>query len=139
VPTLKHHRQIVQRFDAIVRADVGKGQRIPEICQVLAVSQRTLARAVRAVHGVTPVHRRRALALAAARRALLDGARGNVRQVALRFGFHEVGRFAADYRAAFGENPSQTLRGNSVADNKSDRSSECCAQIPHGGINRSHP
>jgi transcriptional regulator GlxA family with amidase domain len=35
--------------------------------------------------------------------------------VALRCGFRELGRFAADYRAAFGENPSETLRRNSAA------------------------
>jgi transcriptional regulator GlxA family with amidase domain len=35
--------------------------------------------------------------------------------VASRCGFRELGRFAADYRAAFGEYPSETLR-RSAAD-----------------------
>ena len=33
-----------------------------------------------------------------------------VTDAAMRFGFRELGRFAVDYRAAFGESPSETLR-----------------------------
>ena len=34
----------------------------------------------------------------------------NVREVAHRFGFTELGRFAGRYRATFGETPSTTLQ-----------------------------
>ena len=37
-----------------------------------------------------------------------DGAASTITEVASRFGFHELGRFAAAYRAAFGEHPSET-------------------------------
>jgi len=125
VPTPKHYRQIVRRFDEIVRPTLGALPRIPDICETLAVSQRTLGRAVRAVHGTTPSHYLRALALAEVRKALLDGRNSNVRQVALRFGFRELGRFAAEYRAAFGENPSQTLRKSwAKAADEPDRSAD---------------
>jgi transcriptional regulator GlxA family with amidase domain len=70
---------------------------------------------MRAVRGTTPVRHLHALALAEARAALQDPAARSVKQVALRCGFRELGRFAADYRAAFGENPSETLRRNSAA------------------------
>jgi hypothetical protein len=32
----------------------------------------------------------------------------------MRFGFRELARFAVDYRAAFGESPSETRHGNSA-------------------------
>jgi AraC-like DNA-binding protein len=49
--------------------------------------------------------------LAQARRQLTEpGARKDVTQVAVRLGFHHTGRFAALYRQAFGESPSQSLR-----------------------------
>jgi len=39
-----------------------------------------------------------------------DGAASSVSEVALRYGFRSLGRFAVNYRAAFGEPPSTTLR-----------------------------
>jgi transcriptional regulator GlxA family with amidase domain len=70
---------------------------------------------MRAVRGTTPTRHLHGLALAEARAALQDPATRSVKQVALRCGFRELGRFAADYRAAFGENPSETLRRHSAA------------------------
>jgi AraC-like DNA-binding protein len=50
--------------------------------------------------------------LEGAHRALCDAsARLTVTGVATDFGFHELGRFAGIYRQAFGEAPSDTLRG----------------------------
>jgi len=110
VPTSTHYRQLVEHFEEIARANLHESPPIPDLCAALAISPRTLVRAVRAIHGTTPSRHRHALALAAARRALLDGATASVREAALRSGFRELGRFAADYRAMFGENPSETLR-----------------------------
>jgi AraC-like DNA-binding protein len=66
---------------------------------------------VRAVHGMTPCHYLRALRLAEARQAFLciDTPTTSVTEVALRCGFRELGRFAVDYRAKFGESPSDTF------------------------------
>jgi AraC-like DNA-binding protein len=110
MPASARYRQMVDRFEEMACANFRLAPPIPDICAMLAVSPRTLVRAVRAIHGTTPSHHRHALALSAARRALLDGETASVREAALRFGFHELGRFAADYRAMFGENPSETLR-----------------------------
>jgi AraC family ethanolamine operon transcriptional activator len=110
MPTSQHYRQMVDRFEEIARANFPLAPSIPEICARLDISPRTLVRAVRAIHGTTPSRHRHALALAAARRSLLYGQSASVRDAALRFGFRELGRFAADYRSAFGEKPSDTLR-----------------------------
>jgi transcriptional regulator GlxA family with amidase domain len=50
--------------------------------------------------------------LEAANRELLaaDPAETHVTDVALRYGFYQMGRFAVEYRRAFHEPPSQTLR-----------------------------
>jgi len=113
--TISRYRQIIHRFEEIVRANLDQRRSIPDICAELAVGQRTLMRAVRAVYGSTPSRHLRALALAQAHAILRDPARPSVRKVALRCGFNQPGRFAADYRAAFGESPSETLRRTSAA------------------------
>src|SRR5262249_43425558 len=110
VLTTRRYRQIVDRFEEMARASLGTPRTIPEICAELAISQRTLARAVRAVRGTAPSRHLHGLALGEARAALQDPATRSVRQAALRCGFRELGRFAADYRAAYGEYPSETLR-----------------------------
>ena len=106
------YREIVERFDTVIRADAEAFPYIKDICRVVGYTQRTLARAFRAVHGTTPSRYLRTLRLMQAREALLsvDAEALTVTKVALRFGFRELGRFAVDYRATFGESPSQTLR-----------------------------
>jgi AraC-like DNA-binding protein len=52
-----------------------------------------------------------------ARRALLDEARTRERivaDIALRSGFADLGRFAAQFREQLGETPSQTLHGGAT-------------------------
>ena len=58
-------------------------------------------------------HRLRRLQLV--HRALRDGGRDptSISAIARRFGFGELGRFAATYRALYGELPSGTLRRTS--------------------------
>jgi transcriptional regulator GlxA family with amidase domain len=40
-----------------------------------------------------------------------DPSRDTVADIAMRYGFWELGRFAGVYRARYGETPSATLRG----------------------------
>jgi transcriptional regulator GlxA family with amidase domain len=120
VLTTKRYRQIVDRFEQLARARLDKPRNVADICAALAIGQRTLARAVRAVRDTTPSRLLHGLALAQARAALQDPAAGSVRDVALRCGFRELGRFAAEYRAAFDEYPSQTLRRTLAAKNEDD-------------------
>jgi len=83
-----------------------------DLCEALQVGERTLRRFFRDTYGQNPVRFLRVRRLAAARRALSACPAGPsaVTRVATSFGFFELGRFAADYRAVVGESPSQTLR-----------------------------
>ncbi len=107
-----HYSQLVERFEKAVRDTMGTPLSIRELCRAAALNQRTLLRAVRAAHDMTPCHYLRALRLAEARQAFLcvDAPITSVTEVALRCGFRELGRFSVDYRAKFGESPSDTLR-----------------------------
>ena len=83
----------------------------PELREAAGVSERTLQYAFRERFGLSPGAFLKARRLAAVRRALLtsDRLRAVVGDLAASYGFWHVGQFAADYRRAFGETPSQTL------------------------------
>ena len=104
------YQDIVDRFVRIVQANLDKPARIPELSRAVGVEPRQLRRACRAILGMTPVSYLQTQRLSEVRRTLStqDGAASTITEVASRFGFHELGRFAATYRAAFGEHPSET-------------------------------
>ena len=108
----ERHQKIVESFDKLASENLATPLRISDICKALAVSQRTASRAFRTIHGTTPRSHLHALQLSGVRQALLsaDSASQTVTEIAARFGFRELGRFAAAYRGAFGESPSETLR-----------------------------
>ena len=106
----ERYKDIVDRFIRIAQANLDKPARIPELCRSVGVEPRQLRRACQAIFGMTPVSHLHTLRLGEVRRTLStpDGAASTITEVANRFGFHELGRFAAAYRAAFGEHPSET-------------------------------
>lgn len=82
------------------------------LCAVAGVGARSLQAAFAAARGVSPMRFVAERRLAAARgRLLCIGEARDVTGVALEVGFSHLGRFATLYRQAFGESPSQTLRG----------------------------
>ena len=106
----ERYKDIVDRFVRIAQANLDKPARIPELCRIVGVESRQLRRACQAILGITPVSYLQTLRLNEVRRTLStqDGAASTITAVASRFGFHELGRFAATYHAAFGEHPSET-------------------------------
>jgi len=80
---------------------------------VADTSTRTLLRAFQKRRGTSPMAFRRRRRFEAARRDLFlaDPGETGVMKVAGRYCFDHLGRFATDYRALFGESPSETLRG----------------------------
>lgn len=109
---VERYRKIAEQVEMLATAQVASPLTVSDICESLAVSQRTASRAFRAIHGTTPHRYLHALRLNGVRQALLasNSPSQTVTEIAMHFGFRELGRFAADYREAFGESPSQTLR-----------------------------
>jgi AraC-like DNA-binding protein len=83
-----------------------------ELAEVAGMSIRSLSRGFKKRHGVGPItflkHRR----LEAARLELMTADPGStsVSEIALRYGFSELGKFSVLYKATFHESPSETLR-----------------------------
>jgi transcriptional regulator GlxA family with amidase domain len=108
----ERYRDIVAQAEAIAEAHPETLLRIPVISRALCISERTLQSAFRSVYGQSPRRRLRELRLNKVRQVLLsvDTKTASVTEIASRFGFDELGRFAVDYRKLFGESPSQTLQ-----------------------------
>jgi AraC-like DNA-binding protein len=117
-----NNRQPVARSDApcprVVRAVVDliesepeRAWRLAELAAHAGVSARTLQEAFQRELGSTPLERLRSARMARARADLLAGDPGtvSVTDVAARWGFFHLGRFAQAYRATYQELPSQTL------------------------------
>lgn len=81
------------------------------LCTELGVSERTLRRAFIDVVGLPPSTFMRNLRMSRVRLELLqaDKSRHSVGDIAMQHGFWELGRFASQYRALFGEYPGETL------------------------------
>jgi AraC-like DNA-binding protein len=108
----RSHVNVMDRFEHILAAHSNRQVLIPELCAAMGVPERTLRMCCAAFLGMGPSQydrlRRLNLVWRALRRA--DPATMSVAEVAKRYGFSEMGRFAAQYRMTFGENPSSTLR-----------------------------
>ncbi len=83
-----------------------------DLCAASGVGKTWLHKCFHEAYGCAPQAYLRAQRLTAARDRLLCplAPPALIKEVALSLGFVNFGRFAADYRARFGENPSQTLR-----------------------------
>jgi AraC family ethanolamine operon transcriptional activator len=105
-------REIVERAEAFLAAHVDEPVAIGRLCITIGVSERTLRKAFNQIRGMSPKQCAVRARLAGVRRALCHPAsdRPTVTAIATDYGFFELGRFAGLYKAAFGENPSATLR-----------------------------
>lgn len=81
---------------------------IEELCKTLRVSRRTLQYCFIELTGMPPAMYLRFVRLNGARRSLKTAA--SVTEAATIWGFWHLGRFAQDYKAFFGEQPSATLQ-----------------------------
>jgi AraC-like DNA-binding protein len=112
-PPTRRDQDVALRFEALLQGQPKQGPlKMAEICAVLGVSALALSLCCEEQLGMGPAEylRRRRMQLAhrALRHGNADGA--NVSDIARRYGFRGLGRFAADYRALYGELPSATLQ-----------------------------
>lgn len=109
------HADVMGRFEHALTSSSDRPLPMAELSAAAGVPERTLRMRCTEFLGMSPLAYARLRRLNMARRALLraDSETKSVASVARRFGFSELGRFAATYRAAFGEAPSSTLRGAS--------------------------
>lgn len=83
---------------------------LQDLAAASALSVRGLQSAFARAYGTTPLQYLRDVRLDGARSDLQGGAATSVADVARRWQFHHLGRFARTYADRFGERPSQTLR-----------------------------
>ncbi|WP_309249683.1 helix-turn-helix domain-containing protein [Paraburkholderia sp. CNPSo 3274] len=103
-------RWIVAQARDYVLAHRARPVGVPELCEQLHVSRRTLQYCFQDVLGMAPATYLRALRLNGARRDLCGRAAGSVQDVAAAWGFWHLSQFATDYRRMFGMRPSEALR-----------------------------
>ncbi|QPF95384.1 helix-turn-helix domain-containing protein [Bradyrhizobium commune] len=108
--TADSYRRIVAEMEALIRNDLTIWHKTTEMAQRVGVSVRTLQSATQAICGMSPHRYSRVLRLWSVRKQLRIGPeRRSVKACAIAHGFWHLSEFAASYRAAFGELPSETL------------------------------
>lgn len=113
LPFIASRKAIVTQAKEYVSANQEEPVMVADICRALKVSRRTLQYSFQSVYGVSPVTYLRAVRLNGVRRMLKQAAGTSgacVADFAASWGFWHLSHFAADYKALFGELPSQTLR-----------------------------
>lgn len=105
------YRELALRVESYIRRSLEEQITIEDICAAAHASPRSIHASFQKIFGMPPKSYWKALRLANARRDLLGASRGTtVSDVATKWNFYRFGYFAIDYRAVFGENPSDTLR-----------------------------
>lgn len=107
--SFRNRARLARRAETWMRDHIAQSVQIPEVCQAMGVSRRELEYAFRSCFDQSPRDYLQALRLNAIRLSLRHAA-APIIDVALDHGVTHLGRFAAQYRALFGESPSETLR-----------------------------
>jgi AraC family transcriptional regulator, ethanolamine operon transcriptional activator len=111
-PDTRRHRDLALRFEALLMSAPERAFRMPQIRAAVGVSEQTLRRSCEEQLGMGPIEYARRRRMELVHRALRRGnpETASIAELARRYGFRGLGRFAADYRALYGELPSATLR-----------------------------
>jgi methylphosphotriester-DNA--protein-cysteine methyltransferase len=106
------HAIVMRRFRRVIEESPEQPLYIPEICKAIRVRDRTLRLCCQEHLGMGPKRYLLLRRMHLARRALRAAApeARSVTDIATRYGFWQLGRFAVEYQSMFGESPSATLR-----------------------------
>lgn len=106
------HAKLMARFEEFLAARHLEPVYLAEICGIVGASERTLRTCCQERLGMGPIRYLWLRRMNLAHRALVnaDPARRTVTEIVTEHGFWELGRFAVEYRALFGESPSVSLR-----------------------------
>jgi AraC-like DNA-binding protein len=102
----------VERAIVMIRSCGAKPIKVPELCKIAQVSERTLRRAFLEHYLLPPARLIKACRLNQLRWELVGLKKEGslITEIAKRAGFRNLGQFASDYRQWFGELPSATRR-----------------------------
>jgi AraC-like DNA-binding protein len=104
------HGSIIAKFEEYLEANPNTPLYLAQICEATGTAERTLRAACEAHLGMGPIRYLALRRMHLVRRALLHASpNATVTSTVTDFGFWELGRFAVNYRALFGETPSDTL------------------------------
>jgi len=102
----------MHRFEELIEAEPDSPLYLMDICEKIGVTSRTLRLHCQEHLGMGP-HRYlwlRRMTLARRRLMHTEPDAATATDIAMGYGFGELGRFAVQYHALFGETPSETLR-----------------------------
>jgi AraC-like DNA-binding protein len=107
----RQHALVMRRFHEAIRRYEEKPLYVSEVCKDIGVTERTLLNCCHEHLGISPKQflllRRMNMVRGALHRA--EPGETTVTEIATRFGFWELGRFAVAYKMWFGETPRATL------------------------------
>ena len=108
----RRHARIMMRFEEVLAEHLSEPLNTTELCERIAVTERTLRSCCAEFLGMSPIRYVLLRRLRRARVVLRDAAPDGIGLLELvrGFGFAELGRFEAAYRAAFSEAPLTTLQ-----------------------------
>jgi AraC-like DNA-binding protein len=111
-PIKRRHASIMIRFEEVLAEHMSEPVHTTELCALIGVTERTLRACCAEFLGMSPIRYVLLRRLSRARIALRDADpdRANLLELVRGFGFAELGRFEAAYRAAFSETPLTTLQ-----------------------------
>jgi AraC family ethanolamine operon transcriptional activator len=111
-PPALQRTKLVKQAEDYMLAHLDQPITLKHICQALHVSSRPVFYGFQEMFGVSPMEYLKIQRLQRVRRALqiADPQSNSVMAIAERYGFWSGGHFARDYKAIFGELPSDTLK-----------------------------